>query len=34
VQWHAEGLVEDPRQRALFAKLVDAAAGRRVGSAA
>ena len=28
VQWHAEGLVEDARQRALFAELVDAAQGR------
>jgi len=28
VQWHAEGLVDDARQRALFAELVDAARGR------
>jgi putative glutamine amidotransferase len=34
VQWHAEGLIEDARQCALFEKLVDAAASRRVGSAA
>jgi putative glutamine amidotransferase len=27
VQWHAEGLIEDARQRALFAELVSAAAG-------
>jgi putative glutamine amidotransferase len=26
VQWHAEGLIEDPRNHALFATLVDAAA--------
>jgi putative glutamine amidotransferase len=29
VQWHAEGLIEDPRNHALFATLVDAAAERR-----
>jgi putative glutamine amidotransferase len=34
VQWHAEGLIEDARHRALFEKLVGAAASRRVGSAA
>jgi putative glutamine amidotransferase len=28
VQWHAEGLVDAPRQLALFGELVDAAAGR------
>lgn len=29
VQWHAEGLTEDPRQRALFAALVREAGARR-----
>jgi putative glutamine amidotransferase len=29
VQWHAEGLIEDPRNRALFATLVEAAAESR-----
>lgn len=29
VQWHAEGLVDDARQRALFAELIAAAAGAR-----
>lgn len=33
VQWHAEGLPEDPRHRALFAALVDAASAR-AGAAA
>ena len=33
VQWHAEGLVDDPRQRALFEQLVAAATPRGVAGA-